>query len=416
MKLLPVLLLYGIDEQTLPVDAEVTRHSIRRAEEVLRSRAWIVQICQITDDLESVLSPFPPSEWLVFNMCEGSPSQPFYYARVARELERRGYAYTGSDSVSLHQTQFKPEMKKLLEARNVPTPRWTAVEPAQYGPANWKTKTKADRGCVEDQPQRPRTISTVELSQLGFVTAAAGLRHSRDPWQNLSFDFFPAIVKPAAEHCSFGITRDSVVFTLGEAGEQVRIINRDYDGGALIEEFLDGQEYGISLWGNEEDLEVFGISVIHYDAFPEVRDRLCTFDAKWLPETDAYKKTMPTCPAPLTPGFRAELESLAKHAHRACGGRDYSRVDVRLQDGRPMVLDVNLNCAVSENSGFVETARLAAGCDYAAVLERLLRMAAKRFDGPRKGAKRHKKKFQASTSNIQRNSRRQYANGMHCHQ
>jgi D-alanine-D-alanine ligase-like ATP-grasp enzyme len=77
--------------------------------------------------------------------------------------------------------------------------------------------------------------------------------------------------------------------------------------------------------------------------------------------------------------MKTQLESLAKRAHHACGGRDYSRSDVRLQQGRPMVLDVNINCAVSENSGFVDTARIM-GWSYSAVLERLAMMALQRMN------------------------------------
>jgi D-alanine-D-alanine ligase len=325
MKPLRVLLLYGLDAQTLPVDAEVTCHTIQRAEEALRSRGWQVATVEVTDDLEGALAPFAPGEWLVFNLCEGSPGQAFYYADAARELERRGFAYTGSDSTALHATQFKPAMKRLLEIHGLPTPRWTAVESAE----------------------------------------------------DLSFDLFPAIVKPAGEHCSFGVTRESVVFTLEEARAQAAAVIRQYTGGAIIEEFLDSEEYGISLWGDEQALEVFGISVIRYHAFPDLRDRLCTFDAKWLPETDAYQKTLPTCPAPLTRELQGELEDLARRAHVACGLRDYSRMDVRMHGGRPFVLDVNANCAVSENSGFADTARIA-GWDYPAVLDRLALMAARR--------------------------------------
>jgi D-alanine-D-alanine ligase len=325
MKPFPVLLLFGLDDRTLPVDAEVTRHMIVRAEQVLHEGGWRVGVSEVTDDLEAALAPFAPAEWLVFNLCEGSPGQPFYYARVARELERRGYAYTGCDADVLHQTQFKPLMKRMLEAHDLPTPRWTAVEKAE----------------------------------------------------DLSFDLFPALVKPAGEHCSFGITRESVVFTLAEARAQAAILMERYPGGAIIEEFLDGEEYGISLWGDQQDLEVFGISVIRYDALPDLRDRLCTFDAKWLPETEAYQKTMPTCPAPLSPALKGELEALACRAHVACGVRDYGRIDIRMQGDRAMVLDVNGNCALSENSGFVDTARIA-GWDYATVLDRLVSIAASR--------------------------------------
>ena len=329
MKPLPILLLFGIDEQALEVDAEVTRDMIAGAEEALRSRGWRVAVSDVTGGLPAALDPFPPGEWLVFNLCEGSPSQPSYYARVAQELEQRGHAFTGSTADALHYTQLKPTMKRMLDAGHVPTPRWQAVENAE----------------------------------------------------DVTFDIFPAIVKPASEHCSFGISRQSVVFTLAEARAQAEAAIRQYRGGALIEEFLDSEEYGISLWGDREALDVIGISVIRYDAFPDARDRLCTFEAKWLSETDAYRKTMPTCPAPVSKEFQLELETLARRAHAACGARDYSRVDVRLQAGRPMVLDVNANCAMSQNSGFVDTARIA-GWDYAAVLDRLALMAASRAIRP----------------------------------
>jgi D-alanine-D-alanine ligase len=324
----PLLLLYGLDGDTLPLDAVDTREMTRRAVEVLRARGWRVATSQVGRDLSAALDPFPPGEWLVFNLCEGSPRQAFYYAAVARELERRGYAYTGSGAAALHETQFKPSMKTILEANGIPTPRWAQVA---------ETET-AD---------------------------------------SLYFDAFPAIVKPAGEHCSFGITRESVVSNLSEARAQAAAVLRDYRGGAIIEEFLDSEEYAVALWGEEDAMDVLGISVIRYDGFADRRDRLCTFEAKWLPETDAYLKTMPTCPAPLPRRRADELGDLAVRAHRACGLRDYSRVDFRLRHGQPLVLDVNSNCGLSESAGFANTARVA-GWDYGALLEHLVLMAAAR--------------------------------------
>jgi D-alanine-D-alanine ligase len=164
---------------------------------------------------------------------------------------------------------------------------------------------------------------------------------------------------------------------LAEARAQARVVLREFAGGAIIEEFLDSPEYAISVWGPPEKLEVLGISVIRYDAFADLRDRLCTFDAKWLENSEAYLKTMPTCPAPMEPRMAAELAGLAQSAHEACGLRDYSRTDVRLRNGRPMVLDVNSNCDLDESSGFANTAR-AAGWEYGAMLERLALLSAGR--------------------------------------
>jgi hypothetical protein len=89
MRAKPLLLLYGLDEQTLPVDAECTRDTIQRAETALASRGWRVATCRLTrGDLQAALAPYAPRDWIVFNLCEGSPSQSFYYAHVAQFLER----------------------------------------------------------------------------------------------------------------------------------------------------------------------------------------------------------------------------------------------------------------------------------------------------------------------------------------
>jgi D-alanine-D-alanine ligase len=337
MKRARLLLLYGIDDQTLPIDAAATHRMIQRATDALLARGWEVAASRVEGDLDAALAPFEPDRWLVFNLCEGSPHQPFYYAHAARELERRGYAFTGSAAEALHRTQSKVSMKGLLEAADLPTPCWRHVSEAQ----------------------------------------------------GLEFEAFPAVIKPAEEHSSFGITRASVVTTLAEARAQARVVLREFAGGAIIEEFLDSPEYAISVWGSPGRLEVLGISVIRYDAFADLRDRLCTFDAKWLENSEAYLKTMPTCPAPLEPRMAAELAALARSAHEACGLRDYSRTDVRLRNGRPMVLDVNSNCDLDETGGFANTAR-AAGWEYGAMLERLALLtagrAAPQVSPPERGA------------------------------
>jgi D-alanine-D-alanine ligase len=328
MKRPRLLLLYGIDERTQAPDAAETRRMIRRASQALRARGWQVASRQIRRNLPAALAPFPPDQWLVFNLCEGSPGQAFYYAAAAQELERRGYAFTGSTAAALHQTQSKISMKRLLEAAALPTPRWQLAADAQA----------------------------------------------------FQFDTFPAIVKLADEHCSLGLTRNSVVTTLAEARGQAQAVLAHFRAGAIIEEFLDSQEYAISLWGPPDALEVLGISVIHYDGFSDLRDRLCTFEAKWLDESEAYHKTMPACPAPLGPALAAELAEVAIGSHCACGLRDYSRIDVRLRNGEPMVLDVNSNCDLSETGGFANTAQ-AAGWEYGAMLERLALLAAERAEG-----------------------------------
>jgi D-alanine-D-alanine ligase len=321
-----ILLLYGLDENSHGFEIDSTLGLVKAATSALMSRGWRVMPLQVTHDLVTPLRPFGPREWLVLNLCEGLPSQEFYYAKVTRTLAELGYTFTGSDAWSLEETQYKQRMKALLERDGVPTPRWAVFERAE----------------------------------------------------DVQFDVFPAIVKPASEHCSYGITRESVVMNLDEAQHQAAHIIAEFKQPALIEEFLDSAEYNVSVWGSPDDYRVLGISTMTYDAFDDIHDRLCTFDAKWTPDSEAYQRIPAICPAPVSTEMQAKIEAVAIAAYRASGCRDYGRVDLRLRGDQPMALDINSNCDVSPDGGFANAAR-AAGLTYAQMLERIVELAIKRM-------------------------------------
>jgi D-alanine-D-alanine ligase len=326
MTKLPILLLYGLDEASHAFEIESTLALIKAVNGALVERGWRVLPLQVTHDLATPLAPFNPEEWVVFNLCEGEPSQAFYYAKATRVLAEMGFTFTGSDAWSLEETQYKWRMKALMEDAGVPTPAWAVFDRAT----------------------------------------------------DVRFDFFPAIVKPAAEHCSYGITRNSVVMNEAEARQQAERIITEFNQPALIEAFLDSAEYNVSVWGAGDDLTVLGISTMTYDAFNDIHDRLCTFDAKWTPESEAYQRIPAICPAPVTDELKRKLEAISVAAYRASGCRDYGRVDLRLNGDQPMALDINANCDVSPDGGFANAAR-AAGLSYGEMLERLIEMAAQRM-------------------------------------
>ena len=327
----PVLLLYGLDEVSLPYEVEGTNLLIRAVEKALHSRGWHVESVQLSHDLVSPLKPYDPREWIVLNLCEGSPSQEFYYARVARLLGSLEYTFSGSDYRCLDQTQYKVEMKHLLQQANVPTPQWAIYN--------------------------------------------AG--------DEVNFSVYPAIVKPASEHCSLGITRRSVVLNVDEARRQVASMCAEFNGPALVEEFLDSPEYNVSVWGSQahdsESIAVLGVSTMTYDAFDDIHDRLCTFEAKWDPESAAYQRIPAICPAPISPELKEEIERVSIAAYSAAGCRDYGRIDLRLRGDQPMALDINANCDVSPDGGFANAAA-AAHLSYAEMLERIVLYAIERRD------------------------------------
>lgn len=329
----PVLLLYGLDEASHAFEIESTLGVIKAITDALVSRGWRVLPLQVTHDLASPLRSFDPREWVVFNLCEGEPAQAFYYAKATRVLAELGFSFTGSDAWSLDETQYKWRMKALMDDAGVPTPKWAVFERAE----------------------------------------------------DVCFDAFPAIVKPAAEHCSYGITRESVVMNEAEARRQAGRVINEFKQPALIEEFLDSAEYNVTVWGDGDDVGVLGISTMTYDAFDDIHDRLCTFDAKWTPKSEAYQRIPAICPAPVSQELKRKIEAVSIAAYRASGCRDYGRVDLRLRGDQPMALDINANCDVSADGGFANAAR-AAGLSYGELLERLVLMAVQRMSAQREMA------------------------------
>jgi D-alanine-D-alanine ligase len=326
----PVLLLYGLDEASHAFEIESTLGLIKAANDALVARGWRVLPLQVTHDLIAPLKAFDPKAWVVFNLCEGEPAQAFYYAKATRVLGEMGFTFTGSEAWSLEETQYKWRMKALMEQAGVPTPKWAVFDRAE----------------------------------------------------DVRFDAFPAIVKPAAEHCSYGITRDSVVMNEAEARRQAARVIDEFNQPALIEEFLDSAEYNVTVWGAGDDMTVLGISSMTYDAFSDIHDRLCTFDAKWTPESEAYQRIPAICPAPVSDELKRKIEAVSVAAYRASGCRDYGRVDLRLRGHQPMALDINSNCDVSPDGGFANAAR-AAGLSYGEMLERVIELAVARMPANR---------------------------------
>lgn len=190
---------------------------------------------------------------------------------------------------------------------------------------------------------------------------------------------FPLIVKPIFEDCSLGIESDSVVSDFFGLRKVVERLLKEFPGGLLVEEYIDGREINVAIVGNGENLEVLPFSEITFGEVFTNLPKIVDFEAKWVKDSKKYEQTVGVCPAIVDLKIKSKIEKNALEAFRVCGGRDYARVDLRLNGkGEAYFLEVNLNPDISPGGGFFRSAKTY-GLSYDRFILKLVSVAAARY-------------------------------------
>ncbi len=320
---LPVLLIYNVDPSWAFHERDEAVRETHRLGSALEEIGHPVTLIPIVDaNIAAELDAFDPEDFIVLNWCEGIPGVSRSEALVAEVLESLGFVFTGSDSRALALSQDKQSVKAILEGHSIPTPRWQVYEETEG-----------------------------------------------DGWEG-----YPAIVKPVYEHCSIGISTDSVVMTRSELQQRIAHVLDHYRQPALVEDFIDGREFRVSFWGSSAP-DPLPVVELAFSLFPDIRDRLCTYDSKFAPGSSHYQQIETVLPAPLHEEARRCLCETAAAAYSAIGCRDYGRIDLRLRDGCFYVLDVNPNPDICADASMACAAEFA-GYSYGAFGSFLVALAA----------------------------------------
>jgi D-alanine-D-alanine ligase len=280
---------------------------------------------------------------MFFNLCEQVGENSLLEISFAGLLELLGTPYTGSGPDALALCLHKPVAKKLMSFHGIPTPKFVVMEPGEF---------------MRD----------------------AGLA-------------FPVFVKPSREDASIGISGESVAWDTDALRRRAEYIWQRYQQSVLVEEFIDGRELNVPVFGNGKPT-VLPISEIDFSQLPPGAPRVVTYDAKWFLESVEYKGTQPVCPASLTENELKTVREIALDVYRLLGCRDYARVDMRLRDGVPYVLEVNPNPDISPDAGFARSVRTC-GWTHEEFIVKLARMALERYTDEYKSKKSHRKRPRA---------------------
>ncbi len=168
--------------------------------------------------------------------------------------------------------------------------------------------------------------------------------HANSDWQAAADMLGAAIVKPACEGSSIGMSR-------ADSAEQLReswLLARDY-GRVFAEQWITGAEYTVAILGRE------ALPAIRLETDAAFYD----FNAKYISNDTRYH-----CPCGLPEAKEKELQELALAAFDAVGCRDWGRVDVmQAEDGRFYLLEVNTIPGMTDHS-LVPMAAKQAGLDF----------------------------------------------------
>lgn len=287
-------------------------------------------LCEGYKGLIATLERFMPPDLqapsgMVFNMAYGTKGE-WRCSQVPTMLDMAGIPYTGPSPLGAALELDKVLTKKLIRDDGVPTPKFRVM--------------------------RRGTESIGDLR-------------------------FPLIVKPRYESVSLGL---QVVHERSGLKQAVEMIVTQYAQDALVEEYIDGRELCVALLGNEK-IEV--LPLVEHD-FGDRETRIITWDDKnhWEGKSHmADAEPQKICPAQIGSELATMLRDISIATFRACLGRDYARVDLRIdRSGQPFVLEVNFSPSLNSLHSYVMAATIG-GYSLSSLLNRILDLAHTRYFG-----------------------------------
>lgn len=280
-----------------------------------------IKIFPLSDDAYYQIRAERPD--VVFNLCDtGFRDDYNLEPHVAAMFDILNVRYTGNNYFTLALCQNKARAKDILTYNGILTPKFQVFTSAE------------------------RKLDT-------------GLK-------------FPMIVKPIREDGSVGIRERSVVNNEEQLKEEVDHIINFYKQESLVEEFIDGREFTVSLIGNRRPI-VLPVAEIDFTEMPAHIPKIVSYRAKWIKQSIAYKKSPIICPANTDEKMNKLIEDTARKCYKVFGCRGYARIDFRYdeKEKKLYVLEVNPNPDISEEFDIAKAA-FAAGMTYTDLILKII--------------------------------------------
>jgi len=195
---------------------------------------------------------------------------------------------------------------------------------------------------------------------------------------------YPLFVKPTNRGGGLGIDEDSIVYSFTELARKVNIISEELRSDVLVEQYLSGREFSVAILRSSgaQSYQVVPVELIA--EANEKGQRVLGEEAKAANREQAIE---------LPPGqMRRSISELALRSFKELGGRDYGRIDIRLNEhGEPHFLEANLlPSLICDYGTFPKACKLGLGMEYPEVIYRIVQLAAERSSQANTAQVQHK--------------------------
>jgi len=297
-------------------ERDVSVRSGRRIQEALRQRGVKTAVHDLDATVTDTLSNLDGA--VVWPLLHGAAGED---GAVQALLELTGVPYVGTSSDAARVAWSKPIAKTLMRGEGVATP---------------------------DSATLPQTL----FRDVGAERVLDALAERFG---------FPLVVKPARGGSALGVS----LVTERDELSRAMVHCFAYCDVALIEHALTGTEVAVSVVGTGAEARVLPIVEI-------VSNGPYDYDARYNAGRVEY-----FAPARLSESEADSVRQTALKIHASFGLRDYSRVDMMIEDGVPNVFDINIAPGMTETSLYPQ-AVTASGLDLGEMLERIATQALER--------------------------------------
>ena len=187
----------------------------------------------------------------------------------------------------------------------------------------------------------------------------------------------PLIVKPLYEEASRGISQASVVDSEEAMIERVKFIHQSIKDDAIVEEYIDGREFYVSVLGNKR-VRVFPLREMKFGDFDGDEPRIATYKAKWDDEYRQKWGIKNEFAGRLPNGLAEKVEEVCKRAYKVLDIQCYARFDIRVtSDSKISIIEANANPCLEECDELGQSAAKA-GISYNKLIQKIINLGLER--------------------------------------